>query len=34
MPKEDNEILKYSHGEKSIKAPFITYADFRLFLKK
>ena len=23
MPKEDNKILKYNHGEKSIKNPFI-----------
>ena len=27
MPKEDNRILKYNHGEKSKKVPFITYAD-------
>ena len=27
MPKEDNKILKYNHGEKSMKAPFIIYAD-------
>ena len=27
MPKEDNKVLKYNHGEKSIKAPFIIYAD-------
>ena len=27
MPNEDNKILKYNHGEKSIKAPFIIYAD-------
>ena len=23
MPEEDNKILKYNHGEKSLKAPFI-----------
>ena len=23
MPNEDNKILKYNHGEKSMKAPFI-----------
>ena len=23
MPKEDNKILKYNHGEKSVKVPFI-----------
>ena len=28
MPKEDNKILKYNHGEKSMKVPFIIYAVF------
>ena len=27
MPKEDNKILKYNHGEKSMKIPFTIYAD-------
>ena len=27
MPKEGNKILKYNHGEKSMKAPFIIYAE-------
>ena len=27
MPKEDNKILKYKHVEKSMKVPFIIYAD-------
>ena len=27
MPEEDNKILKYNHGEKSMKVPFIIYAD-------
>ena len=27
MPKEDNKILKYNHGEKYMGAPFIIYAD-------
>ena len=27
MPDEDNKILKYKHGEKSLKAPFMIYAD-------
>ena len=27
MPEKDNKILKYNHGEKSMKAPFIIYAD-------
>ena len=26
MPKEDNEILKYNHGENSLKVPFIIHA--------
>ena len=34
MPKEDNKILKYSHGEKSMKVPFIIYAVMSLYLKK
>ena len=28
MPKEDNKISKHNPGEKSIKAPFVIYADF------
>ena len=31
---EDNKILKYNHGEKSIKAPFIIYADLECLLEK
>ena len=27
MPKQNNKILKYNHGEKSFKAPFIIYVD-------
>ena len=34
MPKEDNKILKYNHGEKSMKAPFIIYADLESLLEK
>ena len=34
MPDEDNEILKYVSGEKSIKVPFVTYADLECLLKK
>ena len=34
MRKEDNKILKYNHGEKSIKVPFITYADLECLLEK
>ena len=29
MPNEDNKILKYNHGEKSIEAPFIISADLK-----
>ena len=32
MPDEDNKILKYNHGEKSMKVPFIIYADIESFL--
>ena len=28
IPNEYNKILKYNHGEKSLKAPFMIYADF------
>ena len=28
MPEEDNKMSKYNHGEKSMKVPFIIYADF------
>ena len=34
MPTEDNKILKHNHGEKSMKAPFVTYADVESFLEK
>ena len=34
MPKEYNKILKYNHGEKSMKAPFIIYADLESLLEK
>ena len=34
MPKEDNEILKYDHGEKSMKVPFTIYADLESLLEK
>ena len=33
MPKEDNKILKYNHGETSMKVPFIIYADLELLLE-
>ena len=34
MPNEDNKILKYNHGEKSLKAPFLIYADLVCLLEK
>ena len=34
MPDEDNKILKYKPGEKSLKAPHIIYADLECLLEK
>ena len=34
MPNEDNKILKYNHGEKSMKAPFIMYPDLECLNEK
>ena len=34
MPNENNEIIKYNQGEKSIKLPFIIYADLEFLLEK
>ena len=34
MPNEDNKILKYNHGETSMKVPLIIYADLECFLEK
>ena len=34
MPEEDNKILKHKHGEKSMKVPFIIYADLESLLEK
>ena len=34
MPNEDNKILKYNPGEKSLKVPFIIYADLKCLLEK
>ena len=34
MPTEDNNKLKYNHGEKSLKAPFAIYADLECLLIK
>ena len=34
MPKENNKILKYNYGEKSMKSPFIIFSDLESILKK
>ena len=34
MPKEDNKIIKYNYGKKSLKAPFIIYSDSECLLEK
>ena len=35
MPtKHNNKILKYNHGDKSLKAPFVIYADLKCLLIK
>ena len=34
MPNEDNKILKYNYGEKSLKVPFIIYDDLQCLLEK
>ena len=34
MPDEDNKILKFNSGEKSLKVPFIIYADLECLLEK
>ena len=34
MPDEDNKILKYNHGEKSLKAPFMIYAELECLIEK
>ena len=34
MPEEYNKILKYNQGEKSMKIPFIIYADLECLLEK
>ena len=33
MPKEDNKILKYKHGENFVKVLFIIYPDLESWLK-
>ena len=34
MPKQNNNVLKYNFREKSMKAPFVIYADLEFLLKK
>ena len=34
MPAKDNNVIKYNHGEKSIKLPFVVYADLECLLEK
>ena len=34
MANEDNKIIKYNQGEKSIRSPFIIYADLECLLEK
>ena len=34
MPEKDNKMLKYNHGEKSMRVPFIIYADLEPLLEK
>ena len=34
MPTEDNNKLKYNHGEKSLKVPFAIYVDLECLLIK
>ena len=34
MPTKDNNNIKYSHGEKSMKVPFIIYAHLQCLLEK
>ena len=34
MPTQFNKTLKYNYGEKSLKTPFVTYANFECLLIK
>ena len=34
MPNEDNKILEYNHGQKSMKISFIIYADLESLLER
>ena len=34
MPTKDNNTIKYNHGEKSRKLPFVIYADLKCLFEK
>ena len=34
MPTKNNNIIIYNHGEKSMKLPFLIYADLECLLEK
>ena len=34
IPNKNKKILKYNYGEKSLKAPFIIYADLECLVEK
>ena len=34
MATEDNNTIKYNHGEKSLKVPWVIYVDFESLLIK
>ena len=34
MPNEDNKIKKFNQGDKSVRSPFIIYADLECLLEK
>ena len=34
MPTKNNNIIKYDHGEKAMKLPFVIYADLECLLEK
>ena len=34
MPTKDNNTIEYNQGEKSIKLPFVVYADLECLLEK
>ena len=34
MPTKNNNLIKHNHGEKSMKLPFVIYADLECLLEK